>query len=977
MRNMKKWLLTAFFFLSITTVFAQGKISGIIQDNSGALPGANVVIEGTSTGTSTGFDGSFTLNATTSKGNVVVSFLGFTSKTIPFTIVNGQADLGTIVLSDEGNVLGEVVITSTVIDVAKDRKTPVAVSTIKASEIKEKLGNQEFPEMLANTPSVYATKSGGGFGDSRINIRGFDQRNIAVMVNGVPVNDMENGSVFWSNWAGLSDVTSAMQVQRGLGSSKLAISSVGGTINVITRTSDMKQGGSITATLGNNDFIKTVGSYSTGKMKNGLSASILLGNAQGNMYADGTQFSAQNYFIGLGYEINEKHNLQFTFTGAPQWHHQRSFANHLGSYIKFGDPVNNEPNIKYNSDWGYYKGEEFSWARNFYHKPVMSLNYDYKINDRFKLSSVFYGSWGRGGGTGNIGRSPFAFKTRQGTVPFNDFYAYNQGTYASATREAFYGGTGNNGIISGPSNLAPINGEQIASRSTGFVRRASVNSHDWYGGVLNLNTKLTDKLTLDFGLDARTYTGYHYRNVSDLIGAKGYNAATVYGTGGVWTANDINVSQNPYVLYGTYESKPDFNPFVNVKDQEKIDYNNNGYVRWYGAFTQLEYSTERLSAFVQGAVSQQGFSREDLFQYKNDDPLQKTKFENILGGNVKGGANFNINDHHNVFANAGYYSKQPFFNAVYPNNKSIINGNLVNEKIIGFEAGYGFRSQYFNANVNLYHTTWKDRYQRSTDAAPDNVGGYYDFAGITEIHSGAELEINAKPLPRLGINAMVSVGDWKYDGNVTSNRYDAGNAPIGGGTSQTLYLSDIKVGDVAQTTASIGANYEVVKNLKLDANYRYADKLYASIDPARFTSETNKGTLELPSYGLLDAGLSFKIHRAKDSKDSFNFRINVNNLLDKVYIAESRTNQFVASEAEFNSGAGDGRGALQNGSVVTQIGSGSTATPVYLKSATPGEGQYATYQDYLNRGTWNGVDLRNQVFFGFGRTWNLTFRYEF
>ena len=66
MMNMKKWLLTAFFFLSITTVFAQGKISGIIQDNSGALPGANVVIEGTSSGTSTSFDGSFTLNATTS-----------------------------------------------------------------------------------------------------------------------------------------------------------------------------------------------------------------------------------------------------------------------------------------------------------------------------------------------------------------------------------------------------------------------------------------------------------------------------------------------------------------------------------------------------------------------------------------------------------------------------------------------------------------------------------------------------------------------------------------------------------------------------------------------------------------------------------------------------------------------------------------------------------------------------------------------
>ncbi len=77
------------------------------------------------------------------------------------------------------NELKEIVVKSTVIDVAKDRKTPVAVSTIKAAEIQEKLGTQEFPEILANTPSVYATKSGGGFGDARINIRGFAQENIA------------------------------------------------------------------------------------------------------------------------------------------------------------------------------------------------------------------------------------------------------------------------------------------------------------------------------------------------------------------------------------------------------------------------------------------------------------------------------------------------------------------------------------------------------------------------------------------------------------------------------------------------------------------------------------------------------------------------------------------------------------------------------------------------------------------------------
>lgn len=907
----------------VSTVFSQGKITGKITDGQVSLPGANVAIKGTKGGTTADFDGNFSINTTANAGELTISFIGFDSKTVNFAVTaGGTTNLGTIVLSATSNELNEVVVKSGVIDVAKDRKTPVAVSTIKASEIQEKLGTQEFPEILANTPSVYVTKQGGGFGDSRINIRGFDQRNVAVMINGVPVNDMENGAVYWSNWAGLSDVTSVMQVQRGLGSSKLAISSVGGTINVMTRTSDMKEGGSFSTGFGNANSLKVQGSYSTGVMENGFSTSVLLSSTTGDGYVDGTKFEGKNYFIALGYKPNAKHDIQFTFTGAPQWHHQRSFANTLTDYIKYGNPAENKPNTTYNSDWGYKNGEEFSWVRNYYHKPVMSINWEYAINNKMKLSSVLYGSWGRGGGTGNIGKSPFAYKTADGLVPFNDFVAYNKGTYIFATGESMTDlGTGLK-----PSVIAGHEGEFITNRTTGFTRRASVNSHDWYGAVINLNTKLSETLILDFGIDARTYIGYHFRNVNDRLGASVYYDNT-----------DANFKPAGRYLYETYSATPSINPWTDVKNQEKIEYNNNGYVRWYGAFTQLEYAKDKLSAFIQGAASQQGFQREDTFLYLTTDPLYKTNFKNILGGNIKGGANYNINEQNNVFVNSGYYSKQPLFNAVYPNNKSLVNDNLTNEKILGLEAGYGFRSRLFNAKLNLYYTSWKDRYQRSNDNAADNVGGYYDFAGITEIHSGVELEMNSRPMPKLNLNAMISVGDWKYNGNSISNRYDANNEPIGGGTSTTLYLDGIKVGDAAQTTASIGASYEVITRVLIDANYRYQDNLYASIDPSKFGSSKNKGTLELPSYGLMDAGFSYKFLIGKSNSNSLNFRLNINNVLDKIYISESRTNIFTD---DYVSGS---------------------AGPTWASAGK----------------TYNGVANGNQVFFGFGRTWNFSIRYNF
>src|SRR5690606_15042725 len=92
----------------------------------------------------------------------------------------------------------------------------------------------------------------------------------------------------------------------------------------------------------------------------------------------------------------------------------------------------------------------------------------------------------------------------------------------------------------------------------------------------------------------------------------------------------------------------------------------------------------------------------------------KTSWESILGGNVKGGVNYNIDENHNVFGNIGYYSKQPFFNGVYINNTNRLNPDLMNEKIFGVELGYGYRSAIFNANVNVYRTSWDDRIERKS-----------------------------------------------------------------------------------------------------------------------------------------------------------------------------------------------------------------------------------------------------------------------
>ena len=880
----------AIMLITSTAVFAQTKLTGkVVDETNQALPGASVVVKGTNTGASTNFDGNFTLETSATSGTVEVSFVGYQTASVVF---NGSANLGVIALKPSAEALDEIVITG-VVDFAKNRQTPVAVSTIKAAEIVEKLGSQEFPEILMTTPSVYATKQGGGFGDARINIRGFDQRNTAVMINGMPVNDMENGWVYWSNWAGLSDVTSAMQVQRGLGSSKLAISSVGGTINVLTKTSEQKEGGAVSSSFGNDNYLKLVATYSTGLMDNGLSTSVLFSKTTGDGYNDGTEFSGHNYFIGMGYKVNDNHNLMFTFTGAPQWHNQHYRSVSISNAIKYGGN-SYEPNRKYNEQWGYLNGEVFTWRRNFYHKPVMSLNWDWTVSDNSSLSTVLYGSWGRGGGTGPIGKINGGidyysqFRDQQtGLVRFDDIYAWNSGQDVPD-----FGGV----------RTAPYTND----RSNGFTRRASMNSHNWYGVIANFHKEASENLTWDLGVDGRIYKGIHYRTVNNILGATSYI--------------DNRDKNNPNRTISEFvDASPSWNPFQDITDQQKIEYYNDGGVRWLGAFGQVEYKTDDVSTFLQAGVSSQSFKRTDYFNLgAHNSTEQASGWEALTGGNVKGGINWNIDENHNFFGNAGYYSKQPLFSAVYPNyTNNDVNEGLTNEKIVGLEIGYGYRDATYNVNVNAYRTSWKDRFKRQRNYGTD---GYFDFQGIEQVHQGIEVEATAK-FSKLELNFMTSVGDWEYKGNVTGKEYTADNDLVGG-SDNTFYLDGVKVGDAAQFTARIALRWEVTENLKFDLSRLFVDKLYANIDADSFTVENHDGSLQLPSYNLYDAGLSYKMNL--EGNKSVNFRFNVNNLLDTYYISESDTNYH----------------------------------------ATGGQ-------------TWEGVNTDNRVFWGHGRTWNTSVRFNF
>ncbi len=885
------------------TGFAQ--ITGTVVDaeSNSPLPGATVVIKGTQIGTTTDFDGLFSISDASEGDTLVITFIGFDAAEVE------AFDGMEVVLETALNQLSEVVVTSGVIDIAKVRETPVAVSAISVSEITLKTGNLEFPEIMNKTPGVYATKQGGGYGDSRISLRGFDQRNTSFLINGQPVNDMENGWVYWSNWQGLTDVASGIQIQRGLGASRLAVPSVGGTVSIFTKAAQKSEGGKVLQMVGNDGYIKTGVSYNTGKNEKGWASSFLLSRWQGDGYIYNTSGEGYTYFAAVGYAPEgSAHELNFSFLGAGQWHHQRDVWVSIRDYQNFGSEGIDR---RWNSNGGTLNGEEFSMRRNFYNKPLATFNWDWEISDNLKLATSLYGSAGRGGGTGPRGNNyragasdilPFrkdltehylengrGSRDANGFIDFDAVVAHNQ-----STTEGYTGDIGGyEGLLIGSNGFRDSN----VNREV-LIRRASMNSHNWVGGISNLEGQF-GKFKTSIGVDLRSYTGYHYRVVNNLMGLDGY-----YSTGNRNSAGQI--------IETTIEASPFKNTGLNGP---KIDYYNVGKVGWQGVNTMVEYGGDKLTAVVQAGLSNQAFQRIDYFDQVGN---PESEVQNQGGGYIKGGANYNIDEKQNIFFNTGFISRQPNFGAVFPNYANNINPDLQNEEITSFELGYGFVATDFSFNINAYSTTWGNRFVQRSLSNQQGVDGSAQFKDIDVVHNGIEFEGKYRLSNATKFKGMLSIGDWRYTKDFSAELFDDNQQSVGTGT---LYLKDAKVGDAAQFTANLGVDQKITKNISMDLDYRFVDGLYAdySITDSEFTQPDNAGALKLPSYGLFDLGVTGRIG------NGWTIRANINNLLDETYIAESNTN-------------------------------------IHATDAST---------------TWNGVDTRNSVWFGFGRTWNASLTYRF
>ena len=294
--NMLSRLLAVAFFslLCIAEVQAQ-TIRGVVLDaeTQEPLAGANVVLLLTERGVATGFDGSFSME--TDLGlELKISFIGYETE-----IVTTEKNLRILL---KPSLKFEPLIIQAFRAKSID---PITQSTIYREEIQKKYqGEQPIFYLDKLTPSITSFSESGTrlFNGGQMRLRGIGQERINITLNGIPLNDMIDHGVFFSNFTDISGSVESVQVQRGVGTSSNGVASYAGSVNFESvNLQTQKQGGRIQVGVGSFATSRLNGSVSSGMIDNKWSFFSNFSKIQSDGYRDNTSTDGYSFFFSGGY----------------------------------------------------------------------------------------------------------------------------------------------------------------------------------------------------------------------------------------------------------------------------------------------------------------------------------------------------------------------------------------------------------------------------------------------------------------------------------------------------------------------------------------------------------------------------------------------------------------------------------------------------------------------------------------------------
>ena len=209
---------------------------------------------------------------------------------------------------------------------ARTRETPVTFSNVSARQLRERYSLQDVPVLLSELPSMtFYSENGNGIGYNYINLRGFDQRRLSIMVNGVPQNDPEDHNVYWIDFPDLLASTENIQVQRGAGSAFYGPPAIGGSVNLVSSPFSAKPSIAVESMFGFQEYGDKATALNSRKFAATINSGIVggqymfygrLGKILSDGYRDNSWVELNSYFLGA-MRFDRNMTTRIHFFGGP------------------------------------------------------------------------------------------------------------------------------------------------------------------------------------------------------------------------------------------------------------------------------------------------------------------------------------------------------------------------------------------------------------------------------------------------------------------------------------------------------------------------------------------------------------------------------------------------------------------------------------------------------------------------------------
>jgi hypothetical protein len=646
-----------------------------------------------------------------------------------------------------------------------------------------------------------------GWGQFFFRMRGYENENNVLYLNGVPMNDLEEGGVFFNSWGGLNDVFRGRTTSLGLAPIDFNFGGYGLNTELDATASNQRKGTKITFSQTNRSYRSRIMlTHSSGLKKNGWAYSFSLSRR----WANEGQI-AGTYYKGLGYYAAVE----------KRWKKQGLNIMVVGSPLERGKSAPNTDEVYdlaksnyYNPNWGWQNGKKRNSRVQKNNVPLFILNHDADLGRNTKITSAASYQFGESSQTnidftnGVNNPSPTYYKSLPsyqedaGEKTRNTNYVINQMEKDSFQTDwaHFY-----------KTNYSNVN---YGNGSSFYALRSDVEYTKKLNFSTNIKSDLNDHTTLYSGINVQLQNNHNFARIEDLLGGKYFANYSTYNV------NSLGFERSKYNLL-------DINLNKKVGDDYRYNYNIHfNKSSWFG---QAVFVYNKIDFYLASELGYTNYFRQGNYKHGNfqNNSFGKSSTNTFFNSSAKGGMTLKLNGRNYVYANASIGSRAPFVDNVFvsPQTRNETIENPKSEQYQSAEIGYLFRSPSVKARLTLYatdvkHATDIKRYFSLDDLSFISVA----LQGMNKRYTGIEFGSEIKLTPALNLGIAATYGQAFYTNRAFLNTYkDNTSSTISSqvGGKDTVYMKNYYVPSGPQSALQTSLNYRAKRfwYATLSANY--------------------------------------------------------------------------------------------------------------------------------------------------------------